>query len=611
MLGKDAGAFVDGVVLDAMRADHISGVSVSIVQNGQVLLATGYGLASRGPDRPVTEDTLFRMGSSSKTFTWIALMREVEKARVRLDAPVNTYLPPAARFPEGRFTRPILVRDLMSHSAGLEDLAFGHLFPKTPASTKTLEEYVVTEQPQRVREPGGPPSYCNYCAVLAGYIVARLEGIDFETLIERDITGPLGMTSTSFRDAVQAHRGLPAPMTARQAHALSQGFEWSGTEFEAKPNESFVQAAPAGGAATSANDMARYMLMLLNDGRLDKATIFGPETARAFRTPILHTEPGISGWDHGFMQFPLPGGFTGYGHGGDTTLFHTQIVLVPALRLGVFVSTNTDSGVRLARRLPELLIQRFYGGRNPALSAPAKIDAGLLEPYVGTWIGMRRTTRGVEGFIDLLAQSASTSASPQGLVTDNGITWVPDGPAGRFRQRDGVRVMSFDFKDGRPVRWRTELNVDQNERTVAWEGQTPLVALGGLTLLSAFATLGGFFVRRRDLPKSRFQSVAGMIQAGAALGWTASITALGAWLANADDNYTALMGWPGPFITTFVWAGALAALLSLVCMALALAVWRGEGWTRWRKMRWSMTTAIFLGYAGLVFIRGGLDVFSI
>ncbi len=84
--------FVDGVVGTAMARDHIVGVTVSIVQNGQVMLKKGYGFA--GPGRPVDPDrTLFRIGSISKTFTWIAVMKEVEAGRMRLDGPINDYLP--------------------------------------------------------------------------------------------------------------------------------------------------------------------------------------------------------------------------------------------------------------------------------------------------------------------------------------------------------------------------------------------------------------------------------------------------------------------------------------------------------------------------------------
>ena len=91
-------AMVDGMVRQAMTRDHIAGLAVAVVQDGQVILKKGYGFA--GPNRPVDPDrTLFRIGSISKTFTWIAVMKEVEAGRMRLDAPINDYLPKGLQVP--------------------------------------------------------------------------------------------------------------------------------------------------------------------------------------------------------------------------------------------------------------------------------------------------------------------------------------------------------------------------------------------------------------------------------------------------------------------------------------------------------------------------------
>ncbi|MEO8813217.1 MAG: serine hydrolase domain-containing protein, partial [Caulobacteraceae bacterium] len=84
--------FVDGVVSQAMTDDHIAGVTVSIVQDGQVVMKKGYGFAALRPWRPVDPDkTLFRLGSMSEVFTWILVLKEVERGHMRLDAPVNLY----------------------------------------------------------------------------------------------------------------------------------------------------------------------------------------------------------------------------------------------------------------------------------------------------------------------------------------------------------------------------------------------------------------------------------------------------------------------------------------------------------------------------------------
>ena len=112
-------AFVDSLVRDSLVQDHIVGATVAIVQDGEVLLKKGYGAADLSPRRPVDPDrTLFRLGSVSKTFTWLTVLKEVEAGRLRLDAPVNLFLPEAVQVRDQGFARPVTLRSLMSHSGG-------------------------------------------------------------------------------------------------------------------------------------------------------------------------------------------------------------------------------------------------------------------------------------------------------------------------------------------------------------------------------------------------------------------------------------------------------------------------------------------------------------
>ncbi|HRD46780.1 MAG TPA: serine hydrolase domain-containing protein, partial [Caulobacter sp.] len=241
-------AFVDGVVRDAMAADHIPGVTVSIVQNGQVVLKKGYGFARLEPTpRPVDPDrTLFRIASISKTFTWIAVMREVEAGRMRLDAPINLYLPEQVRVRDQGFTTPVRVRDLMSHTPGFEDRALGQLFERDPARVRPQLVYLRQERPRREFEPGSTPAYSNYGVNLAGAAVAWVNQRPFERVIEQDITGPLGMSRTTFRDPYPARPDLPAPMPPALAADVADGFFWTGSGWRERPYEYTSQGAPAG-----------------------------------------------------------------------------------------------------------------------------------------------------------------------------------------------------------------------------------------------------------------------------------------------------------------------------------------------------------------------------
>ena len=143
------------------------------------------------------EKSLFRIGSISKTFTWLLLLRLVEEGKVKLDAPINDYLPDRLKIPAQGFSKPILVRDLLAHTVGFEDTGFGHLFKKDPAKLLSPKDYVVAHRPNRVREPGQFSTYSNYGVMLAGAIIANIRGKDIETVADEELFRPIGMSNSS------------------------------------------------------------------------------------------------------------------------------------------------------------------------------------------------------------------------------------------------------------------------------------------------------------------------------------------------------------------------------------------------------------------------------
>ncbi|HMP62713.1 MAG TPA: serine hydrolase domain-containing protein, partial [Phenylobacterium sp.] len=192
-------AYLDGLVSAAMGRDNLAGVTVSVVQNGQVVLKKGYGFASLSPQRRVDPDrTLFRIGSISKTFTWILLMEEIAAGRIRQDGPINLYLPEELQVRNQGFRNPVLVANLLDHTPGFEDRVMGQLMERNFDRERSLTQYLRQERPRRVREPGLFPTYSNYGVGLAGAALANVTGQPFETLVERRITQRLGMSRTTF-----------------------------------------------------------------------------------------------------------------------------------------------------------------------------------------------------------------------------------------------------------------------------------------------------------------------------------------------------------------------------------------------------------------------------
>ncbi len=126
---EDLEAFLDGVLAAEMRSHSIASATVSVVKDGELFFAKGYGYADRESRRPVDpERTLFRPGSISKLFTWTAVMQLVEQGKIDLDADVNEYLTDF-RIPD-TFPEPITMEHLMTHTPGFEDGGLGYLLIK-------------------------------------------------------------------------------------------------------------------------------------------------------------------------------------------------------------------------------------------------------------------------------------------------------------------------------------------------------------------------------------------------------------------------------------------------------------------------------------------------
>lgn len=614
-------AFVDGWMSDAMRREHVAGATVSIVQDGQVVLKRGYGFASLEPRRPVDPDrTLFRIGSISKTFTWILLMKEIEAGRIRPDAPVNLYLPDKVRL-SGR-SREVTIRHLMEHTPGFEDRALGQLFENDPRRVRPLDLYLRQERPGRVRRPGLVSSYSNYGVGLAGAAVTFGKGKTFERMVEDEITVPLRMARTTFREPRPDRRGLPAPMPDRLRGDVSTGYAWRDAGFAPQDYEYIGQIAPAGAASSTAGDMARYMQMLLGDGTWNGVTIFGPRAARAFRSPLRQTPPGVNGWAHGFMVFDLPGGFAGYGHGGDTLAFHSSMVVIPELRLGVFVSTNSETGGRIAYPFPEALVRHFYAGPAAFPRAGSAELARAGDAYDGPYLSTRRAHGGLEGFVSLISGATDVKVTGGGrLVTRPALgeakAWTPDGPLsdGRFLATVGDERLAFLMEDGRPVGFRSGFNTETFRRTPFTERPDVLAAMAVLTLLAATATFAGLLLRnRREVRQNQIQARAAMVQAMQAGLWLAAIALFGAWGAGASDIERIMYGWPGPLLVTASASALVAAALCLITIAALPAVWQGgrrvDSWTVTRKVFFTLSVLIYTTFAVLLALNGALEPWS-
>jgi len=610
--------FVDGVMAEAMARDHVAGVSVAVVQNGQVLLCKGYGFA--GPHRAVDpQRTLFRLGEITSSFTWIALMKDAEAGHIRLDAAANLFLPEVLHIPDQGFHNPVLVRDLISQSAGFEDRSLGQLFEDQPASVRSLNDYLREERPRRVREPGVLPSYSNYGVALSGAALAYIDNHPYQDLIEGEILRPLGLAHTSVREPYPARGDLPAPMSQALAADLSAGYRWRGGEFQPQGFEFTTQLAPAMAASSTAGDMARYMSLILAGGQLDGVTLYGPATAKGFRTTSLTGAPGVNGWDDGLQEFTLPGGYHGQGAQGDTLAFHASLVTIPALNLGIFVAANTDTGAPLADGLPGQIVGRFYAAPplEPRAGSPALSDNA--DGYSDAYLSTRRPYDGLGKFVFLLADQMQVRVTADGrLLTLGGgqtETWTAgDGP-GRLQAVDGPQTSAFDMVDGDARRWLAPSGAEAFDRLGLMWRIPLLTALAALTALVSLATIFGQLTRdRREYRQTAAQSRASLLQTTVAVLWLIVFAAFAVWWGQARDPTRLMYHWPGPGLLVASSCAFVAATLTVLTVLISPWAWRGgrrlDSWSAWRKLGFTFTTLVFAGFAVVLGLWGALEPWS-
>ena len=389
LTATDVEAFLDGMMPAQLERENIGGAVIAVVKDGKLLFAKGYRYADMEKRQPVTVDaTLFRPGSISKLFTWTSVMQLVEQGKLDLDKDVNSYIdfqiPPA-------YGKPITLRDIMTHTAGLEETA-RDLFVADAQHLTPLDQYLKQHLPQRIFPPFEVPAYSNYATTLAGYIVQRVSGKPFEQYVVENIFSPLEMKRTTF---VQ-------PLPAELEPLMSKGYRKASDK--AKPFE-FVEAFPAGSVSTTARDMANFMIAHLQDGKFGDKLILRPETAKLMHARTFGSDDRLNGMALGFYEESRNGQRI-IGHGGDTELFHSDLHLILGQNVGLFVSYNSAGRGEVSARgiLFDKFLNRYFPQEPPAAAKieNAKADAVAI---AGLYKSSRRFESSFLSLLTLLGQA--------------------------------------------------------------------------------------------------------------------------------------------------------------------------------------------------------------
>jgi len=428
MTAADVESFLDGLVPQQLNQNDIAGVTISVVKDGKVLFAKGYGYADVQNKKAVSpQETLFRPGSISKLFTWTAVMQLFEQGKLDLDRDINEYLD--FKIPDA-FGKPITLKNIMTHTPGFEE-QIKDLF-EAKATTPNLAQYLKTHIPTRIYPPGTVPAYSNYATAIAGYIVERVSGRPFEQYVDENIMKPLKM----------AHSTFAQPLPSNLAPFMSGGYRLGSDT--AQPFET-INPFPAGSLSSTAVDMAQFMMAHLHDGQSGDVRILKPDTARLMHSRLFALDDAANAMCYGFYE-ETSHGHRIIGHGGDTIYFHSDLHLVLDQDVGFFVSYNSagkGSGLGDSPRtiLWTAFLDRYYPYAAPAtLSATAKDDAKAVS---GTYVLSRRSDTSFLKTASLVGQF-TVSAVGDGDIEVPQLT----GPNGKPKRWQGVGPMTFQERNG-------------------------------------------------------------------------------------------------------------------------------------------------------------------
>jgi CubicO group peptidase (beta-lactamase class C family) len=348
---------------ETRKAKKVPGVVLGILSCGEIK-ATGFGVTNLDHPLDVTSETLFQIGSITKTFTGTLIMKLVEAGELDLDATVRTYLP-EFKVADEVVSEKVTIRHLLTHTSGWFGDFFHDTGPGDDAGAKYMTEMAALEQ---LAPMGEVWSYNNAGFYLAGYLIEVVTGKTYQGALREIVLEPLGLENTFFD---------PGDVIT---HRFASGHNGSNV---ARPWPLPRAAYPAGGIACSVHDLLTYAKFHLGDGRTsDGEVLLSGDSLAQMQTPHA-TVWAKERWG---LSWAINDTYNArmVSHGGGTNGQVSQLILVPEKNFAVAVFTNADVGGQVTLDVTRKALKEYVGIE---ISDPEPIDAAedILTHYVGSY----------------------------------------------------------------------------------------------------------------------------------------------------------------------------------------------------------------------------------
>jgi len=371
-------------LFECMSKTHLPAISVAVVEDGKVVYSKGFGLRNKAYGFRATANTLYAIGSVTKSFTALSIMQLVNEGKLNLEDPVGKYAPLDLK----SMGEPVRVWHLLTHSSGIPALAYAEAIIRyaTGAGGKWIpmatydELFTFMREAEKwaVTKPGERWFYLNEGYLLLGYIIEKISGMDYREYVRKHILEPLGMNRTFFgREKLEADKDAAVPyIITKEGEQKESGYVYSLTA--------------DGGLISNVMDLARYITMYLNRGEYNGNRILPSELIEEMEKPRIKLPIQVFGgeaYGYGLMTVPNFLGYRLVGHGGSVLTATAYMGYVPERKIGIALLAN-GSGYPLSQL-------GMYGlalmlGRNPEelpfIKMEKQLEAltGRYETYKGT-----------------------------------------------------------------------------------------------------------------------------------------------------------------------------------------------------------------------------------
>lgn len=355
---------------DLIKYHGIPGLSVAVIENGQTVLLRGIGLANIENNIPATERTLFRIGSISKMFVSLAILKLVEEGQLDLQTPVKDLIPEIEFTNPYAETDPVRVIHLLEHTTGWDDIHLPEyaLNDPSPIDLKTGLDFHPHSRVSRWR-PGERMSYANSGPPVAAYIVQIISGVDFEDYVQTHFFNRLNMQHATYR--------LPnenEPQATLYVDRTPQDY-WH------------ILMRTSGAINATANDMANLLQFFINRGSFEGSQILAESSITKMETPSS-TLAASAGMKHGYGMSNYSSfhqNFRFQGHNGGVQGGSSELAYIAQVGLGYAIAINTNSTGRgdIAKAIVKYLTRDMAVSVTPPV---IELNRDIIAQYTGLYM---------------------------------------------------------------------------------------------------------------------------------------------------------------------------------------------------------------------------------